>query len=248
MEQSSQIKVHFEGVRKDQVELALRLGHKVSVICDSNELNEDNIQTLSKVDYLVVRADPSLKNIDILTRVPNAKLLSGIRVYISEEGNDFGELAKRIKTMGFDFLHVSKKLTEGRQSDLDERERERIADLSKLHSDRFKVILPNNLGKVFNDKFTISDEYNNSRKCVFSRHRAVLSKNRFYPCYTHSIIDSDRFSSDTIKEMKTKRFGEGCTDCACIYENDIFEQIYRVAGKVNNKTFLLGYEKKPKVD
>ncbi len=236
-------KVHFEGLNPDLMSKALELGCKTSVICNLREINEDNLDILSHMDLLTVRVNSSDSDISVLKGISDKKLLSGIRIYLSASGNDFSSLAKKAKQMGLDFIHVSKRLIGSAQISLSEYESNMIKKLSHLQSEKFKILLPTNTETVYNEKFVISDEYNNSRNCYFSRYRIVLYGNKFYPCYTRSIIEKGKFSSDNPGDLKKKShlFGKECSDCACIYENDLFDEISRVSKGVKNKKFFLGY-------
>ncbi len=237
-------KVHFEGLKPDLIDFALKSGHKVSVICDLEEINPSNLETLSCIDFLIVRINSANQDLSRLKGIPNKRLLSGIRVYLSSDSNDFTSSAKEAKRLGFDFIHVSKRLVGSRQASFPESQKDRIHNLLGFQSKTFKVLLPKNLNTVFNEKFAISDEYDNSSNCYFSRFRRVLYKDKFYPCYTHSIVEKGKFSSETLTGLrkKSKLFGKGCTDCACIYENDLFEDISKSSKRIKNKRFLLGYD------
>ena len=243
--QSMNLKVHFEGVNTRLMEIALKKGCRTSVICNLEEINEDNSSTLSSLDFLTVRADPSVFDLSTLKDIPRAWLLSGIRTYLSENDDDFAGLASEAKRVGFDFIHVSKKLMESKQARLLEAQANKVKDLRSLQSSAFRVILPRNLDMVFNEKFVISEEYGNSRNCYSSRHRKVVYKDMFHPCYTRSVIESGTFASKSIVELENKYplFGKSCTDCACIYENDLLEDISMASKGIIDRKFLLGYPK-----
>ncbi len=206
---------------------AQEYGCKTSLIYDLERINNKNAKLLSKLDLLIVRVKDVNASLSVLKGVPNRNLLSGVRVYLNEDKNDFLKVAEEAKKIGLNFIHVSKKLRESRQAYLTKSDVIKIRALKKLQSDTFRVILPRNLHTVYNEKFVISKKYNNSRDCAFFEHRKVLYRDRFYPCYTKSILKKKEFSSKTIKglEKKASMFGKKCSDCACIYENDLFADI-----------------------
>ncbi len=235
-------KVHFEEVNLELMDYALSQGCKVSAICDIKQIAEADREILSRLDMLTVRVSPE-DDLSVLDGIPNKRLLSGIRVYISEESNNFKRLAERARLVGLDFIHVSKRLVGTKQVYLDKKYGESIRDLMKLETESFKVLLPRNTTMVYNEKFEISDRFGNCRSCAFSRHRTVLFKDRFYPCYTKSIINSGMFSFRSAGAMHShsELFGKTCSDCACIYENDLFEDIHRRSKGLRDRMFLLGF-------
>ncbi len=238
-------KVHFEKVEQDQIDFAKSFGSKVSAICNVDDINQGNSSVLSKIDYLVVRVSPDSPNIEKLDYLlPSSRLLLGARVYISERGYGFSDLVMNLKNIGFDFVHISKRLIQNQsQENLSERAQSEIMKLLQYQSKNFRVILPRNMSSVFNEKFNIDSSYGNSRDCVSSRQRAVLNGSRFYPCYTQSILESGEFSSDTHEKINFKQVGKSCSDCACIYENDMLSETLKKLKKAVDPHFLLGYDK-----
>jgi len=236
--------VRFENIDTQLIEEALRYKCKISLICNLEEINESNAKILSKLNLLIVRVNNSNADLSILKGIANRKLLSGIRVYLSPDNNDFKSVAENAKKLGLDFIHVSKKLIESEQLHLKPKDILKIKSLLKLQTKKFRVILPRNLHTVFNEKFVISDKYKNSRNCAFFAHRKVLFLDKFYPCYTKSILKNDRYSSETIEglESKSNLFGKECSDCACIYENDLFDDISNTLKGVVNPKFYLKYK------
>ncbi|MEM0143391.1 MAG: hypothetical protein QXL94_05515 [Candidatus Parvarchaeum sp.] len=236
-------KVHFEMVDTELMDYALLHKCKVSAICDIEQISEFEHKILSRLDMLIVRVNSPENNLSALRGIPNKKLLSGIRVYLSEENNDFHKLAEQARSLGIDFIHVSKKLVGVKQVHLNAKFADDVRKLKDLETKFFRVLLPTNLMNVYNEKFEISNRFGNSRSCAFSQYRVVLFQDRFYPCYTKSIINSGTFSFDSVEAMhnNAKLFGKTCSDCACIYENDLFEDIHRTSDGLKEKKFLLGY-------
>lgn len=236
-------KVHFEKIDSRLISYAQKLGCKVSLICNLEDINEENVKILHNLDFLIVRINSPDSGLSVLKGVPNKKLLLGIRAYISDSDNNFGKLAKKARSLGVDFIHVSKKLIAQNQKAVPIKDIKKVNDLTRLQTESFKVILPRDTSTVFNEKFVISEVYGNSRSCAFSSHRLVLSKGKFYPCYTRSILRSGKFASTTLESLRgiSNQFGKNCTDCACIYENDIFDQISKVSHNIKRKKFFLGY-------
>ena len=237
-------KVHFEKINPRLMSYAQKLGCKVSLICNLEDINEENVKILRNLDFLIVRVNSPDSDLSVLRGVPGKKLLFGIRTYLSNSTNNFDVLAKNARSIGVDFIHISKKLIAQHQEAVPEEDMKKINDLTKLQTESFKVILPRDTSTVFNEKFAISEVYENSRSCVFSRHRIVLYKGKFYPCYTRSILESERFASTTPKFSReiSGKFGKTCTDCACIYENDLFDQISKISHGIKRKKFFLGYD------
>ena len=237
-------KVYFEEVDMDLMSVAREKGHKVSVICNLDDINKSNAKALSCVDLLIVRVGSDSMDLSALEGIPNSRLLSGVRIYLSPNNNSrLSGVIKRAREIGMDFAHISKRLIDSSQVYLNEKEKRAIHRLTKLQTDTFRVILPKDTSKVFNEKFEISDDYGNSRACYFSRHREVISSDRFYPCYTKSVISSGRLSSSTLDGLrkKSRLFGKTCSDCACIYENDILESIVKTTNAIDGK-FVLEYK------
>lgn len=243
MRQFAGSKVHLEQINPHLISYAQELGCKVSLICNLEDINEENVEILRNLDFLIIRVNSPDSDLSVLKGMPNKKLLSGIRAYLSDSTNDFGTLAKKARSLGVDFIHISKRLIARRQEAVPIEDIKTITDLARLQTKSFKVVLPRDTSTVFNEKFVISEVYGNSRSCAFSRHRIVLFKGEFYPCYTRSILDSGRFASTTPESLRgiSNQFGKTCTDCACIYENDLFDQISKVSRNIKRKKFFLGY-------
>lgn len=171
-----------------------------------------------------------------LSNLPNRHTLSCIKVYVGE-GCNYQEIALQARDMGFDFIHIAKRLENS--SDLlklPTEEKQRINDLKNLETKLFKVIMPSSLEERFARRFLIQPEMGNVSSCDFSRYRLVLKGDCYYPCYTQQILnDSDFIKGDIKKKQKE------CLDCACIYENDMLHDINLKMKKYKKPVFALEY-------
>ncbi len=235
-------KIHFEKIDEPAIEHALLSGSKVSVLCSSTELVDADTSLLSHVNYLRVKTDClDGKVLGKLQSLRNPSLLLGAKIYLSP-GRDYFALANGLKSAGVDFVHVSKFLEAGGNSYLSATEKSSISGLKELETSDFRVILPRDLTKLLNDRFEISPLFNNSRSCSSSRYRVVMHDGSFYPCYTLSVLESGRFAKAGLEQHFSGEPGASCSDCACIYENDILHDLFCKLEGVKNHRFLLGYK------
>jgi hypothetical protein len=232
-------KVHFEYPDVDAINLAKNKGHKVSVICELKDLNLDHVSALSNTDFVKVRVNPK-ENLQKIVDLPNDSLLSCVKVYVGEDHN-YGNLAAQAKDMSINVFQVAKRLVTDNNISVQEREKESIRSLKQLESNRFKIVLPSSLDKVYAERFKINPIYGNNYDCLFAGHRAVLYNDKFYPCYTQVILDSNKFGTNSIDKVIGRK--ADCLDCACIYENDMFLDIRRERGKNKSAKFALEYVK-----
>jgi len=230
-------KVHFEEVDERLIQFAKERGHKVSVICNLEDLFPQQIRTLSIADFVKIRVCKDFRNLSILSGLPNEHTLSCIKAYAGCDC-DYLSLATQVKDMGIDFLHVSKKLLTGSvNSIMPPEEKQRIEELSAMETNRFKIIIPSSLDHVFANRFKIDSTFGNVYSCQFSKHRMVLSGNEAFPCYTQSILaDTPHIKKGDYKPEKR------CSDCACIYENDMLADIKSKMTRYKNPRFALEYK------
>ncbi len=231
-------KVHFEKLILPGIEYALGLGHKVSVICNLDEINNENRGLLSKVNILRTRIkDNDVENLKILQKIAGEQILTCAKLYIHPEIKNYQEIAMRVRDTGVDLLHVSKNLIQkkGINPKITISRQKELISLKDLETDNFLVKLPNSIENIFAEKFEINGEYHNSRTCSFSEQRRVLNGKNFYPCYTKHIIENETTGPPRL-----------CVDCACIYENDMYEEIKSKAQKIKKPCFALRYNKNGK--
>jgi len=228
-------KVHFEQADIKLINFAKERGHKVSVICNIEELSPEYIQGLSVADFVRIRVDKN-SNLYFLSNLPNRHILSCIKVYVGE-GCNYHNIALQAREIGFDFIHVAKRLENGSDSlKLSTEEQQRINDLKTLETKLFKVIIPSSLEEKFAKRFLIRPELGNISSCDFSKYRRVLKGNHSYPCYTERILNDLDFVRRNIKKGQKE-----CLDCACIYENDMLHDIILKMKKYKNPVFALEY-------
>jgi len=229
-------RVHFEQPNKRLIKLAKERGHKVSVICDIEELLPDQIEGLLFSDFVRIRVNKNYDNLLSLSGLPNEHVLSCIKVYVGEDCN-YKDIALQARDMGFDFLHVARRLiTNQENSGIPEDERNKILELCEFETKQFRVLIPSSLEERFARRFLITPEWGNVSSCVFSRYRLVLKGNSYYPCYTQQILAQSRF---TIERIGNKP--KNCLDCACIYENDMLYDIETKMRRYKNTNFALEY-------
>jgi len=234
-------KIHFETINIELIEEALCQGHKVSVICDLAQIEPIHANTLSQIDILRVRiGDQEGMKINILEKIANRHLLTCAKVYLTPENKDYLSLANDLQGLGVDLLHISKYLEQERASNplISRSERDKIISLRDLETPQFKVKLPASLERIFADKFEIAPEYHNVRNCIFSSKRRTYANGSFYPCYTKHIVAYEK-GTDQIDSMSVEQMI--CSDCACIYENDMLSDIIDKSKKFKNPKFSLRY-------
>ncbi len=231
-------KVHFETLNINAIKEIKRKGHKVSVICDSEDLTSAQYSILPEIDFLKIRIDKNC-NLKRLSDIPNEKLLSCIKAYVGEDIN-YCDMAIQAKDAGFNLFHVAKRLVKDNNPNLSEVEKENILNLKRLESECFKVIIPSSLDRIYAEKFKIDSLFGNSRDCLFSKYRIVLHKEKFYPCCTKRILDQDIFGKEDVLKPCERR---ECDDCACIYENDMISDIEKEIKTIKNYKFALEYNK-----
>jgi hypothetical protein len=226
-------KVHFEHPNIDAIKMAKDLDHKVSLICNLEELTPFHMPVLSEADFIRVRVTKQ-RDLTLLSGLPNEKLLSCIKVYVGE-GCDYKNLAIQAKNLGFDFFYVAKRLVKDENKKLSEQERHTILGLIELDSRNFKVIIPSSLEEKFARKFVINPKFNNVTSCNFSKYRVVLNEKGYYPCYTKQMLAQEG-KKEELNNPKN------CLDCACIYENDMLSNIETQMTKYKSPYFALEYQ------
>lgn len=230
-------KLHFEYPDIIGIEKALDLGHKVSVICDIEALTPSHVSVLASTDFVRVRAGKD-SDLSSLTNLPNDRLLSCVKVYAGE-GVDYMTLASQARDIGFDFFHVAKRLALDINLELSARERGDISRLNELESGQFRIVVPSSFDRRYAERFRISPAFGNTRSCLFAEYRRVLHGNKFYPCYTQLVLGQEAVSKVAMDELASNR---DCSDCACIYENDMLFNIRDKMKKFKNLRFALEYK------
>jgi hypothetical protein len=229
-------KVHFEQPNERLIKLAKERGHKVSVICNIEDLLPKQLEGLSVSDFVRIRVNKNCDNLRSLSGLPNEHVLSCIKAYVGE-GCNYEALALQARKIGFDFFHIAKRLeNEHDLLQLSEKEKQKIRDLQELETKQFKVVIPSSLEERFARRFVITPRLGNVPSCDFSEYRRVLKGNSYYPCYTQQILAEPGFTS----EDKDKNPGN-CLDCACIYENDMLHDIKTTMRRYKNPSFALEY-------
>lgn len=229
-------KVHFENTNERLISFAKERGHKVSVICNLEELLPEQIKGLLISDFVRIRINKSNSNLHFLSNLPNENVLSCIKAYIGEDCN-YQNLASQAREIGFDFFHITKRLQNGfNNPQISKEEKEEISRLQELETENFRVVIPSSLEKKFAKKFEITPGLGNVSSCDFSRYRLVLKENRYYPCYTQKILAQPGFTKEDIKGHN-----RNCLDCACIYENDMLHNIETKMKRYKNTSFALEY-------
>jgi hypothetical protein len=229
-------KVHFEQPNVQLIKLAKERGHKVSVICNIEELLPEQIRGLAISDFVRVRVNSPSSDLEVLRSLPRDSLLSCVKVYVGD-GCDYKDIALQAREMGFDFFHIAKRLENGHNLlQLSEEEKQKIRDLQKLETEQFRVVLPPSLEERFAKRFLITSELGNVSSCDFSEYRRVLRGTSYYPCYTQQVLAESGFiSKDKDKNLRN------CLDCACIYENDMLHDINIKMRRYKNPGFALEY-------
>jgi len=229
-------KVHFEQPNVRLIKLAKERGHKVSVICNIEDLLPEQIGGLSVSDFVRIRINKNADNLRSLTSLPSEHVLSGIKAYVGE-GCDYRTLALQAREIGFNFLHVAKRLMINLENPkISSEEREKLRSLQELETEQFKVVIPSSLEEIFARRFVISPGFGNVPSCDFSEYRRVVKGDSYYPCYTQQIITK----SGSIREGIERNPGN-CLDCACIYENDMLHDIKTKMRRYKNPSFALEY-------
>jgi len=229
-------KVHFEQPNERLIKLAKERGHRVSVVCNIEELLPEQIEGLSVSDFVRIRVNDPSNDLKVLRSLPRDHLLSCVKVYIGE-GCDYGGLAMKAREIGFDFLHVAKRLMTNQENPrISEEEKQKIRDLQELETEQFRVVIPSSLEERFAERFVITPRLGNVSSCDFSRYRLVLNGNSYYPCYTQQIITRSGSTREGIE-----RNPGNCFDCACIYENDMLHDIKTKMRRYKNPSFALEY-------
>lgn len=209
-------KVHFEHLDERLIQVAKQKGHKVSIICNIEDLLLEQIKWLSISDFVRIRINNPSCDLRLLESLPNKRVLSCIKLYV-EDDCDYRSIALQTREIGFDFLHVAKRLTTTQENNrISEEEREKIINLQELETEQFRVVIPSSLEERFARKFLITSGLGNVSSCDFSVYRLVLRGNNYYPCYTQQILVQSGFTKEGV--LKNPR---NCLDCACIYENDM---------------------------
>jgi hypothetical protein len=229
-------KVHFETPNRGLIKLAKERGHRISVICNIEDLLPEQIEGLSVSDFIKIRVNKNNDNLYLLSGLPRDHILSCIKLYVGD-GCDYRDIALQAQKMGFDFLHVAKRLATNRENPkVSEDERDKILKLHELESNQFRVITPSSLEKRFAKRFVITPSLGNVSSCDFSKYRLVLNGDNLYPCYTQHILALQGFRKEDIVKNSNH-----CLDCACIYENDMLYDIKTKMRRYKNPSFALKY-------
>lgn len=229
-------KVHFEQPNEQLIKLAKERGHKVSVICNIEDLLPEQIEGLSVSDFVRIRVNKNGNNLRSLSGLPSEHVLSCIKAYVGESC-DYNALALQAREIGFDLFHIAKRLMTNQENPrMSEEEKQKIRDLQKLETEQFRAVIPSSLEERFARRFVITPRLGNVSSCDFSRYRLVLNGNSYYPCYTQQIIAQSGFTREGIK-----RNPGNCLDCACIYENDMLHDIKTKMRRYKNPSFALEY-------
>ena len=184
-------KVHFERPNLHLMRIAKEKGHKVSVICNLEDLAQEDISDLAHSDFVRVRVGRNHDKLSLLSHLSNEGVLSCVKFYVGE-GVAYHDLALHIRDMGFDFIHVTRRLTScSGNYPISETEKEAIMKLKELETKNFRVVIPSSLEQQFAKRFLITPEMGNVSSCLFSAYRTVLKGNSIYPCYTQRILDQD---------------------------------------------------------
>jgi hypothetical protein len=229
-------KIHFENPDVRLIKLAKERGHKVSVICNIEDLFPEQINGLAVSDFVKIRVNKNCNNLYSLSNLPNEHVLSCVKLYIGKNC-DYQTLALQSREIGLDFLHVAKQLLIGKENTkISKEEKEKIIKLQDLETEKFRVIIPSSLEERFARRFEITSELNNVSSCNFSKYRTVLKGECFYPCYTQQVLAQSGFKKESlVKHPKS------CLDCACIYENDMLHDIESKMRRYKNPSFALEY-------
>lgn len=229
-------KVHFEQPNERLIKFAKERRHKVSVICNIEDLLPEQIKELSVSDFVRIRINENCNNLYSLSGLPNKHILSCIKVYVGS-GCNYKTLALQAKELEFDFFHIAKRLeNESDNSCMLSEERDEILKLRELADNKFRVIIPSSLEEKFAKRFIITPELGNVSSCDFSKYRLVLNNDNLYPCYTRRILALQGFrKEDVVNNSKH------CLDCACIYENDMLNDIETKMRRYKNPRFALEY-------
>lgn len=229
-------KVHFEQPNERLIKFAKERGHKVSVICDFEDLLPEQIRGLSVSDFVRIRVNRNYDNLHSLSGLPNEHVLSCIKLYVGD-GYDYRNIALQTREMGFDFLHVAKRpMTNQENPRISEEEKEKIRDLQELETRQFRIVIPSSLEERFAKRFVITPRLGNVPSCDFSEYRLVLKGDSYYPCYTQQILAQSGFTRERIENNPGN-----CLDCACIYENDMLHDIKTKMRRYKNPSFALEY-------
>lgn len=230
-------KVHFEKLDMRLMRIAKERGHKVSIICNLEELTQEQIEELSNLDFVKIRVSKDYGKLSLLSNLPNERVLSCIKTYLGE-GCDYRNVTLQSKEMGFDFFHVAKRLVNGPENPkVSKEEKKRVMELLNLEARNFKVVIPSSLDEIFARRFLIAPQFSNTSSCHFSRYRIVLKGDVFYPCYTQRILAQEGFRKGELRNPT-----KDCLDCACIYENDMLFDIESKMEKYKKPYFALEYQ------
>ena len=229
-------KVHFETLDKYLIKFAKERGHKVSLICNFEDISAEQLEALSASDFVRIRINNPPNDLRLLSGLPRDHILSCIKLYVGD-GCDYRDIALQTREMGFDFLHIVKRLiTNQEDSGIPEDERNKILELHEFENNRFRVITPSSLEQRFAERFIVTPRLGNVSSCDFSRYRLVLKGNSYYPCYTQQILARSGFAREGIEKNP-----QNCLDCACIYENDMLHDINAKMRRYKNPSFALEY-------
>ncbi len=229
-------KVHFETPDKYLIKFAKERGHKVSVICDFEDISAEQLEALSASDFVRIRINNLSNDLRLLSGLPRNHILSCIKLYVGD-GCNYRDIAVQTREMGFDFLHVAKRLiTNSENPEILEDEKNKILELHELETEQFRVVIPSSLEERFARRFLITTRLGNVSSCDFSKYRLVLNGDNLYPCYTQHILALQGFRKEDIVN-KPKH----CLDCACIYENDMLNDIETKMRRYKNLRFALEY-------
>ena len=229
-------KVHFEQPNERLIKLAKERGHKVSVVCNLEYLLPEQIRGLSVSDFVRIRVNDPSKDLKVLRGLPRDHLLSCIKLYVGD-GCDYEDLTLQAREIGFDFLHVARRLMTNQENPrTSEEEKQKIRDLQELETKQFRVIIPSSLEVKFARRFVITPGLGNVPSCDFSEYRRVVKGNSYYSCYTQQILTLPGFTREGIE-----RNPGNCLDCACIYENDMLHDIKTKMRRYKNPSFALEY-------
>ena len=100
---------------------------------------------------------------------------------------------------------------------------------SKYNSTLF--ISVKDISTLYYPRFELDDR--NSHNCYSSILKPCLLKEKLYPCKSYKIIDEDKYIKNIItKDINCYEYGKTCTDCACIFENDILDVLNKINGKL----------------
>lgn len=167
----------------------------------------------------------TLKDLKLINKDDEKFLFA--KIYLDQNQiSQYYSFTKKLKNLKFDYVLFSKLLISDGQENI-KLDNNIKYDLFKIKHDfedeKFKIKLVKDLSSLYYPLFTLDER--NTKHCYASKVCNYLVNGKLYPCATKQILNNDI----SMENPDSKKYiGAKCSDCACIFENDYLDNIFKI--------------------